>query len=273
MKSDEEKGTAAARRVGCPSALELDAFLLAPLDRQADDSMVRHVQSCRYCQQTVAEQRQARQIFESEIFPDSVGAVTEQVSNQGRVAAKLASVLQGLFARPSLALASAAMLLLAAGVWQFIPKERPYIGVKGGADADLAVEVFCKRGERVFRVSDGDALLPDDMLRFAPTILKKGFLMIVSIEEGGTVNLYYPVGGGKAALIDQSTKTLPGSIVLDESKGAERLFVVFSEKPFNFEIVARAVQEGLQHASGVEELRRLPLNLQQASLLFHKGVK
>jgi len=116
------------------------------------------------------------------------------------------------------------------------------------------------------QVNPGDRLLPEDRIRFAVSTPGPGQVMIVSVDKQGEVSLFYPpgpVGGGRTEL--------EGSTILDESRGPERIFSVFSKEALDFGAVEAAVARGLEETGDVVKLEKLPLELVQNSLLIQKG--
>ncbi len=243
--------------MNCPSDYELDAFWLE--EKPKDHPVQSHLDACERCRERLVEWEQADEKFRTEVFPATEEKVVERLSGRRTGILKF-------FTYPRLAAASAVVLALVLAVALSHPREEDrestYIGIKG----TLGLEVYCQRAGQVFRVHTGDRLLPEDRIRFAVSTSGAGHLMIVSVDQRGEVSLFYPLGpvvGGRAEL--------EGSTILDESKGPERIFVVFSEEVFDFGAVQAAVEQGLKEAGGVEKLERLPLELAQNSLLLHKG--
>lgn len=94
------------------------------------------------------------------------------------------------------------------------------------------LRVYAKRGENVFRVTDGAELMPGDAIRFVPDAAGYPMLLILSVEDRGRSTPFFPYGGLFAAPIPNAPGSpLPGSIVLDASLGGETLWAVFSKEP------------------------------------------
>jgi hypothetical protein len=148
----------------------------------------------------------------------------------------------------------------------FLNKKDAYTGIKGG----VGLMVFARQGAEVREVNDGDTLRPGDQIRFSPAVPRDGYLMIVSIEDGGRLNLFYPASGEHAMKVGAGGVPLPGAIVLDESKGPERIFLLFSPKPFSLAEVAGAVKRARAAGGSVAAMKSLPLPLLQATLLITK---
>jgi hypothetical protein len=241
--------------MNCPSDYELDAFWLE--GKPENHPVYGHLQSCEGCQKRLLEWEQADEKFRNEVFPATEEKVVERLS-ESRWG------FFGFFTYPRLAAASAVVLalVLAVMLWHPSQRESTYIGVKG----TLGLEVYCQRAGQVFRVHPGDELLPEDRIRFAVSTPGPGHLMILSVDQQGEVSRFHPleaVPGGRTEL--------EGSVILDESRGPERIYALFSEESFEFTAVEAAVARGLEASGGIEKLKKLPLRLVQNSLLVHKG--
>lgn len=241
--------------MSCPSDYQMDEYWLA--GKPENHPVHGHLEGCESCRKRLVEWEQADEKFSKEVFPATEEKVVERLS-------KSRSGFFGFFTYPRLAAAAAVVLavVLAVALWHPGEREATYIGIKGV----LGLEVYCQRADQVFRVNPGDRLLAEDRIRFAVSTPGPGQVMIVSVDKQGDVSLFYPpgpVGGGRTEL--------EGSTILDESSGPERIFVVFSEEALNFGAVQSAVERGLKDSGGIENLKKLPLELAQNSLLIHKG--
>lgn len=154
-------------------------------------------------------------------------------------------------------------------VEQRAPLDAPYVGLKGGP----GLQVWARRGEAVFEVGEGTRLREGDRVRFAPRLPGPGYVMILSVDAHGQVSLHHPHGGERALELRPplSAAALAGSVELDESRGPERIFLLFSTADFERAAVERAARDGLAAQGSVEALRALPLaDIEQTSLLILK---
>lgn len=241
--------------MSCPSDYQLDDYWLA--GRPEDHPVHGHLEGCENCQKRLVEWEQAGQRFSKEVFPATEEKVVERL-------VKSRPGFLGFFTYPRLAAASAVVLtvVLSVVLWRPSEREATYIGIKG----TLGLEVYCQRAGQVFRVNPGDRLLPEDRIRFAVSTPGPGRVMIVSVDRQGEVSLFYPPGP-----VEGGRTELEGSTILDESRGPERIFAVFSEGALDFGAVEAAVARGLEETGDVVKLEKLPLELVQNSLLIHKG--
>ena len=241
--------------MSCPSDYQIDEYWLA--GRPENHPVHGHLEGCENCRERLVEWEQADEKFSREVFPATEEKVVERLSESR-------SGFIRLFTYPRLAAAAAAVLalVLAVTLWHPGEREATYIGIKG----TLGLEVYCQRADQVFRVNPGDRLLPEDRIRFAVSTPGPGQVMIVSVDQQGEVSLFCPAGP-----VEGGRTELEGSTILDESKGAERIFAVFSEESLDFGAVESAVARGLEETGDVAKLQKLPLELAQNSLLIQKG--
>jgi hypothetical protein len=253
---------------GCPRHYEIDAFWLA--GRPAHHPFARHLEGCPACRAALEECAAAEAEFAADVFPRTIDGVVAALGSPrkegraplGRRLIRLAP------------LAAAAVVALGLGAALLVSR-RPstrddgaYLGAKGS----VGLEVYCRRGDRVLRLGGGDTMLPDDALRFVPRFDpgRARYAMVVSVDAAGAVSPYFPLDGDAARRVDAPGRPLPGSVVLDDSAGAERLFLLVSERPFALPEVRAAAAAGLAAAGDLAHLDALPLDLDQASLLLDK---
>jgi len=152
---------------------------------------------------------------------------------------------------------------------------RPDLLIKG----DLHLDAYASRGGRVLPVTPGAVLSPGDQIRFVVTGLPAGrplHALVASVDGRGGVSVYFPFGGAASApLQGPGPQALPGSVVLDDAPGPERVFALFSPEPFTVER-ARAALEALGRA-GPEQIRAARalagVTQDQRTLWFEKSAR
>jgi hypothetical protein len=143
------------------------------------------------------------------------------------------------------------------------------LGIKGGP----MLQVYALRNHQVFAVPDGTVLSAGDEIRFAVMPAGATYVLIASVDGAGSTTIYFPYNGDRSAEVAPQVRTeLPGSIVLDNAKGPERLFALFSRSP----IAASDVRPELRKlvAAGASRLREpqvLAIPAAQVSLIFEKA--
>ncbi len=250
----------------CPSELELDGFELA--GRPAADPLQAHLAACERCRARLAARDEDRARFLREVYPASLPAVEAAGARRPRGPWTWLPWPAALAAAAALAL-----LVLGAALWWRPPAGEGgspgaapdgYLGVKGGA----SLQVYARRGDRVFEVRPGERLRAGDLLRFVPRLPGPGHVMIVAVDAQGGVSLLHPARGPRAAVVRPplGAPVLPGSVELDGSLGPERLWLLFSTREFELAEVEAAVAAGLRAAGSLEALASLPLEIDQVSL-------
>ena len=141
------------------------------------------------------------------------------------------------------ACAAAALVFLA--VRPTPPRPSDEVRIKG-----TSVAFFRQRGGEVTHGVSGESFLPGDALRFVVSSGSPGYFFLVGVEPSGNVVAYHPYGGTKSAEIAVGREiALPGSLVLDESKGVEYFGGLFSREPLRLEEIRGAVQAALARGS------------------------
>lgn len=271
-------GTSGSPR-DCPSAYQLEAFLFE--GQPADHPLTDHLPECPGCQRRLVEAKHQALQFEEEALPATLASVLAQLAAASRPKIAGRGFRVWLFSPVGLTAATvAAAILLVVGlvVWSGIPGIRGFQGLAGDSDdgyrgikGTIGVEVVCQRGEEIFRVEDGTVLLPGDRLRFNLSVPNPGYVAVVAIDANNRVSTFFPDTGNQALPWIPGAGPLPGSIALDESRGEERLFVLFSKNPFELASVHSAVEQALSTGHNPVTLVRLPLALDQVSLRVIKG--
>ncbi len=239
-----------------------------------------HLARCPDCRKRVEALAVSDIDFATEVFPKTCPVVTARALQDlhGRRFSSVFSALRRPSALAGIGLAAAAtVLLLVGGPYLKTDKstssppavvDATYLGDKGG----VGLEVYCKRGGKVFRAHEGAILFVDDMLRFVPRVPAKGaqYLMIVSVDSLGTVSRYFPTDSKQAAETPGVNEPLPGSVILDDTPGPERIWLLAAEEPFDFEAVKRAAAGEWQRQGTPAKMGRLPLPAAQVGILFFK---
>jgi len=143
------------------------------------------------------------------------------------------------------------------------------IGIKGGP----ALGVAARRGQRIFRVGPAEPVRAGDELRFMLDNVSHPFVLIASIDGGGHANVYAPYEGKTSLAIQPGEHVeVPGSIILDDSPGPERVFALFSRSALDADVVRaalRAVAERGRDALRTTTRIDVP-DTEQSTLLIEK---
>ena len=166
-------------------------------------------------------------------------------------------------------LAAAAVLVLAFGL--VLQDSEPTVRTKGGADLSF----FVSEGGKGRPGLPGETLHMGDRIRLAVESADHAYVFVISVTGDGEVTPLYPEGSGASIQLSGEGQTLlDGSVILDDHRGDERLFALFSDRPLTAEEVTAAARKAItelrKQGEGVRGLVRLPLDATQATIWFRK---
>jgi hypothetical protein len=251
----------------CPSRLELSRWEARP-EPARSAGVSEHVGACGRCSAVVAEIIEARSLL--------LGA--NPVETSTRAARAILAAAKSRKARRSwlrflvpalLVPATAATLLLVKPTLNPLGLgSQPGTSIKGR----LIVETYCKRGEAVFPAEDGGDFLEGDRLRIAYTQDRPGVLLVFGVDDQGRLFPYYQDRGLVGMRVTAGARVfLPGSVELDNHKGWERIFAVWSQEPIADDVMRTAVASVLSAAGGdIRHATVLDLPVEQVSLLLRR---
>lgn len=240
-----------------------------------------HLESCPACAAMTAELDAARDEFTATVAPRSAA----------RLSARLAERRRG-GGRPRWGWLSAGLLIpSAAVVVALVAVRRPPPvtgGAAGPAEARRELEpdytekgggraqmmVAARRGTRVFAVRPGELLQAGDQIRFVIQGARHPFVMIASVDGRGHANVYVPYDGVSSLAVAPGARIeMPGSIVIDDSPGPERLFALLSHRPIDAAKVRAALGSvGGRGAAAIRSTTALDVGAdEQVSMLVEKA--
>jgi len=235
------------------SSFDLDLLEMGALDEPKKKMAEDHLAVCATCRREHETLRKLRADFTSNVLPRTLARVRERRGPS--------TVAQPRFWVPLLA-SAAALALWTAG------KLPSHAGSTSNDDAVQAkgratLQLVARHEGHVVPVDDKAAhLLPGDEIRFVVHAAgpDASYLLIASVDGGGRANVYHPYGGATSAKVDHLGRwEVPGSIVLDESPGPERVFAFFSKEPLQAAMVTQALSalgqrgwEAIRHTDRVD---------------------
>jgi hypothetical protein len=126
-----------------------------------------------------------------------------------------------------------------------------YLGAKGAG----ALEIHCRRADRIFTLRPSDTVQSGDELRFVPRPASPSlhYVQIASIDGTHRYTPFYPSDLTAFSLpLPAPGQPLDGSIRLDSAPGPERLFFVFS--PVSLP-AAEVEQAARRHVADLQAVR------------------
>lgn len=235
-----------ASPVHCPSELALDRLVVGELGQGSD--VATHVASCPTCTERVAERDRCVAAFAGEV---PLGKLVDDADRKVRAARRRkvwASAAAGAFA-----------VLCVAVVWRTIDRDvaQPVAAEDQGEDVirrkgGLGLKVMAKRldGSVSYIVSPA-TLAPGDAIQFAVTTDRPGYLAIVGVDAAGVVSPYVPDSSETPLRLPAGAdQPMDGSIILDDTRGFERIFAVLCHHRFEMQTLLGRARTALATAKG-----------------------
>jgi hypothetical protein len=251
------------------SSFDLDLLEMGALDEAKKRALDEHLRACDACRQDHESLKKFRAEFSGNVMPRTISSVRERAASPEKRSLARPAVLAPLFAS-----AAALMVWVAAGGG---PSLRA-----GGDDAvrpkgEAALQLVARHEGRVTTLDPAHrSVAAADEIRFVvtPTDTSHPYLFVVSVDGGGRANFYFPFDGAESARVDRVGRwEIPGSIVLDDTAGPERVFALFSREPLDKATVARALaQVGQQGWDAIRATERLGLaDVEESSFVIEKS--
>lgn len=237
----------ASREAGHPSARALEERAFAPEGAPRAAEVEAHVHACASCQARVAELREERARF-----------------LQARPARPFAARVLERTRRPSgweryrlwVLGAVPAMAVVALALWGVLPHSdsrtgTPPVNYKGASPVRLEVLVS-REGQPATLLPGATPLRQGDVLRFRVTVPEKGYVFIANLDDAGHFTRYFPAAAARSEPLGPGEHLLPGSVVLDDWRGEERITLLFSPEPLEERAVETALRRAFEGARGLQ---------------------
>jgi hypothetical protein len=257
------------------TSLELDELALGgdPIASRRSAAEA-HLRACSDCRARQEEAQMLGQRFVHAIFPRTVESVSERALQRRRVSVVATAVV--------FAVAAACLVFF---VRRAADPARENAGAPRGTKVDTAEDIatfeFAMKGDAALRivaktktglveVRDGTVLAPGDAIRFIVEPAGLPYVLVVSIDGEGKATVYVPYDGAESMRVEGRTE-LPGSIVLGEARGVERVFAFFSRQPIRAHVVLTQLRAiGSQGRIAATTTLAVPADFQR-SIAFDKG--
>lgn len=265
-----------------PSAHTLSRLHAGELSGEEHDRVRAHLDDCAACRSVFESLEQSRAAFDREHDREDFLRRAEEAAWRPRTAAanQTGGAWWRILLRPvPLAAAAAVLAGVLVLVWWSPPAERNGTTRMKGGTLELGYYVMEPGGPVV---AGPDRLLhPGDRIQFRLTAPAGGYVHIVGVDEAGAASVYFPLPGTTPEPFPGGAgRPVPGSIVLDETTGRERIFLLICERPIDRSSLARlAGRHGralleTERFSGLQGTGRPagqdPGRCRQQSLLLHK---
>lgn len=146
-----------------------------------------------------------------------------------------------LFWLPLVAVATAAL-----GVFIFREPPEDDATVKGS----LVFSAFRQRENAAAEeLASGAIVKPRDRIRFSVRTPADGFVAVLSRDGAGHASVYYPFSASQAAPHGAQDTLLPDAIMLDGVLGTERVWALFSARPFELGPLLQQLERGEKPAA------------------------
>jgi hypothetical protein len=160
-----------------------------------------------------------------------------------------------------LGVGAAGAALAAAVLLALLPRGEE-VRTKGGDDLQIVVR---RHDGAVEHLASGDRVAPGEAIRFVVDPVGERHVSIIGIDSAGVVTSYAEATVG-------AREALPGSIVLDETLGPERVVALFCNEPLDAEAAIAAGRRALAAAGGdVRHVGTLDVGCREAAVVLEKA--
>lgn len=266
MKAEDVAALEALRGTAdCPSDYALDRLVGAELDAAAAASLRNHAAGCVSCGARLAD-LEAAQAEMARTDPSETGE-RPTIAFPARGAPPVGS----LAARRRRIQIGASLLAVAASLALVLwPQGPDTLGTrrKGG----LALELVARHADGSVEDVLPDAVLhPDEAIRFRISLEARGYIGVLGLDARGQVTAYWPDAATMRSVAAGNDRLLDGSIVLDATLGAERIFAVACDEPAPLRRLVTLGRRALGRAHGdPARLTRLGSGCDETSFLIRK---
>src|SRR5262249_25846111 len=259
------------------SSFTLDAMALGALSSEEAEQVRAHLSNCARCAADFEEATAARDHFARDVLPRTARRF-RRIEEPRRFSLRILPMLLA----PSLAAAVVAIFVLPSLYRRQdsaqLPGQDsrpPILGQDLRIKGEPILRAAARRGDRTLVVQDGAVLAPGDEVHFFVQASGFEYLLIASVDADGDATVYFPYGGAQSALLQPTEgEQSPGSIVLDESRGPERVYAFFSHRPLpSAAVLAELRGLAARGPTAIRAQRTLSISADaQSSIWFEKRV-
>lgn len=213
----------------CPSRFALERWIF---EKQGQPELKEHIDSCVHCRTLAVEIQNERKAFLVQKPFSSFYPAVE------RVMAKKGFPLWNHPLMRWVPLGGLVLLIFFVARFDNVIRDRGEIRLKGTPEVGFFIREGdeSKQGKRIQKVKAGDRI------RLYTNSGPYSYVVILGVEEDGTINRYYPDRGGRSFPVPPGKFQLfPDSIVLDESPNSELFLAIFSKQPLEADKLEKQV--------------------------------
>lgn len=145
-------------------------------------------------------------------------------------------------------------------------------GIRAKGDA-VTLSIHRQGEGKAERLVSGDTVRPHDLLQISLEARQRVYACIVSLDATGSLTAHFPESVGSALVLEPGKHILlPHAYELDESRGFERFWLVWSDKPFETAQLSARLR-ALPPARRATAALELPAEFSQASVLLPKALR
>ncbi len=229
-----------------------------------------HLKKCLSCREKLQALKEAGANFEGRMNRAGFLAAVRQ-----GVEEKLDEPLSKRRIWPWFAVAGTALAVML--LWMVL---QPQLGLLGGespdgirikGDSTLKLGFFIEQDGKTELVDPQKVLHPGERIQFALTGPKGGFVHLVGVDESGLVSVYYPRSDQSQEEFPGGVgRPVPGAVLLDETLGRERIFVLVCDQAMKAAQIKSRVKGLRPDVRGLLDEDRLDFDCGQTSLVLHK---
>ncbi|HZS35696.1 MAG TPA: zf-HC2 domain-containing protein [Polyangia bacterium] len=230
------------------SSLSLDLLHFDALSSTERARIEAHLAECERCRRDAEAARASREHCARQIVPRGFAPLTRR--------------------RGWLPWLAGAPVLAAAIVLLMLKLRPPDIAMKGAP----TFSTYVRHDGQVSVLRDGGTVRAGDEIRFVAVSETLSYLLVCSVDGAGKASIYFPFAGTESGTIDLRNRVeLPGSVILDDAPGPERVFALFSSKPITAADATAALHAISKDAASIRSTQRLPVAADaQVTLVFEK---
>lgn len=250
-----------------PSQFRLGLFAAGDGLPQERASLEAHLDACPACSQIVEDELAYRQEFHQ--THERAGFLA---AVRVRAAEPEAKGGWSTWWMPTLALGAAAALVLV-----MLLVIQPWQGQQGDPEGvrikseELEISYLVVEQGRLVVAEPGRVVHPKERIQFRISAPRGGFVHVVGVDQAGKVSVYYPrPDEASEPYPGGSGRPVPGSVILDDTLGRERVFALLCDKPLDRDRLAQRVRAAAADPRVWIDRHRLPVACIQTSLVLVK---